>query len=410
MKGQMVTIFFSFFLILAIISIIGIESANLQTNQNVNSLIQNYNTPKLEYYNFLNALSEVDSIQVSNGTLNIINSTFNSLYQQDFNNINISEIALNTSNTIIMMPKKPADIISYMPVIISNSQDTATASPFQQMINAPDTVYGNYSNSALDNVEFFYYNGTIIPSWLESYTANNAVWWLKISSIPASSSITVYMGFAPKTTNLFNTVNVGEAPELSNLYGEYDDGANVFNFYSNFAGTSLNTSKWDLISGNIKVDNGLFVTNSTHLISNSFYYPGILEENNTVSSNIAGDGLTYSINSSYSIQENNQPYWGHGNVYEVDDNTEKNLNTNLNYYDSGIFGLEWYDNSIIGYHDYSDMGSTTSTFPITNSQIEIYYYTKSNDGTGTAYLNWVRLRAVPPNNVMPDIYFTQNLP
>jgi hypothetical protein len=99
------------------------------------------------------------------------------------------------------------------------------------------------------NVEFFYYNGTIIPSWLENYTSTNAIWWLKIAAIPAGSSETVYVGFAPTTTNLFNTVNDGEAPQLtcpnsneanittSNCpeYGKYDDGLNVFLYYNNFS-------------------------------------------------------------------------------------------------------------------------------------------------------------------------------
>ena len=64
------------------------------------------------------------------------------------------------------------------------------------------------------NVEFFYYNGTIIPSWLENYTSTNALWWLKIAAIPAGSSETVYVGFAPISISLFNTVNDGEAPPV----------------------------------------------------------------------------------------------------------------------------------------------------------------------------------------------------
>ena len=44
------------------------------------------------------------------------------------------------------------------------------------------------------------------------------------------------MGIASTSINLFNTVNDGEAPQLSPTYAEYDDGANVFNFYSDFKG------------------------------------------------------------------------------------------------------------------------------------------------------------------------------
>jgi hypothetical protein len=82
------------------------------------------------------------------------------------------------------------------------------------------------------NVEFFYYNGTVIPSWLENYTSTNGLWWLKIAAIPSGSSETVYVGFASESANLFNTVNDGEAPQLSSTYAEYDDGANVFYSYA----------------------------------------------------------------------------------------------------------------------------------------------------------------------------------
>ena len=42
------------------------------------------------------------------------------------------------------------------------------------------------------------------------------------------------MGFVPKSTNLFNTVNDGEAPQLTSTYAEYDDGAAIFLNYYNF--------------------------------------------------------------------------------------------------------------------------------------------------------------------------------
>ena len=69
----------------------------------------------------------------------------------------------------------------------------------------------------------------------------------------------INMVFAPKTTNLFNGVTVGEAPQLSPYYGEYDNGVNVFNFYDNFAGTQL-SGKWITHNVNYVVSNGLNVT------------------------------------------------------------------------------------------------------------------------------------------------------
>ncbi len=169
-------------------------------------------------------------------------------------------------------PTLPAGIEYYSQITISNSQSSATPNPFQQMINFTSSdpgfssiVTGNFGQ----NVEFFYSNGTVIPSWLENYTSNHALWWLKLGSIPAGSSQTLYMGFAPTSTNLFNTVNDGEAPQIPcgstptsscSNYAEYDDGANVFNFYDNFAGTSLNTSKWTVSGITYTVNNGFSAT------------------------------------------------------------------------------------------------------------------------------------------------------
>ncbi len=139
---------------------------------------------------------------------------------------------INTTGTVAgtSITGKPSTLTSYEPITITNSQSSATPNPFQQMVNFTSSDPG-FSSIATgnfgQNVEFFYYNGTIIPSWLENYTSTNATWWLKIATIPGGSSETVYIGFAPKSTNLFNTVNDGEASQLSTSYGDYNDILNV---------------------------------------------------------------------------------------------------------------------------------------------------------------------------------------
>ena len=141
---------------------------------------------------------------------------------------------VNTTGTMAgtSISGKPLMLTSYEPITITNTQSSATPNPFQQMINFTSSDPG-FSSIATgnfgQNVEFFYYNGTVIPSWLENYTSTNATWWLKIATIPGGSSETVYIGFAPKSTNLFNTVNDGEAPQLSPTYGEYNNIADVMN-------------------------------------------------------------------------------------------------------------------------------------------------------------------------------------
>jgi hypothetical protein len=206
---------------------------------------------------------------------------------------------INTTGTVAgtSITGKPSTLTTYEPITITNTQSSATPNPFQQMVNftSADPGFSSIATGNFgQNVEFFYYNGTVIPSWLENYTSTNAIWWLKIAAIPAGSSETVYVGFAPTLTNLFNTVNDGEAPQLTcsnpsdtascSTYAEYDNGANVFNYYEDFAGTSLPSNFLCDYSANpnlytpsdtlcssvlsyIKVNNGLSLyTNSTSLL------------------------------------------------------------------------------------------------------------------------------------------------
>ena len=113
----------------------------------------------------------------------------------------------------------PPSIIYQAPITIDNTQSTATPNPFQQMIKIPISQFSSYiyDNNTSANFEFYYANNTIIPAWIESMNATTIVVWLKLYSIPASSSITIYIGFASKSTNLLSssgTSGIGEAPQL----------------------------------------------------------------------------------------------------------------------------------------------------------------------------------------------------
>ena len=187
-------------------------------------------------------------------------------YSYDVPTIGLQNV--NTTGTVAgtSITGKPSTLTSYEPITITNTQSSATPSPFQQIINFTSSDPG-FSSIATgnfgQNVEFFYYNGTVIPSWLQNYTSSYALWWLKIEAIPAGSSETVYVGFAPISISLFNTVNDGEAPQLSSTYAEYDDGAGVFQYYGNFmTGGSKSFGITD--SSGVDVNNGLSInTNIT---------------------------------------------------------------------------------------------------------------------------------------------------
>ena len=175
------------------------------------------------------------------------------------------------------------------------------------MINftSSDSGWTSISTSNFgQNVEFFYANGTVIPSWLESYSSSSAVWWVKVGSIPANSYITIYVGFANKTKNLFNTVDDGEAPQLSAAYGEYDDGVNVFPYYQRWGGLSSLPSGWSNLDS-VLVSYASTYTEYEQTSASNYYYGAY----GPVPSSVAGNSFTL-ITYVYSYPNGNTNYFG----------------------------------------------------------------------------------------------------
>jgi len=138
----------------------------------------------------------------------------------------------------------PSDIVEYVPITISYNGLATYLNPFQQVIAVNALNYTSYIvyNNNFANFEYFYANGTIIPAWIESNNSNIITTWVKLSNTifpntgSSSTTNTIYLGFASKTTNLLSssgTSGIGEAPGISSTYGAYDDGASVFlNYFS----------------------------------------------------------------------------------------------------------------------------------------------------------------------------------
>ena len=295
---------------------------------------------------------------------------------------------------------------------IANSQTTATPSPFQQMINVTSSTPGwaYISQDFGQNVEFFYPNGTVIPSWLENYTSSHAIWWVKVGSIPASSSITIYMGFASKTTNLLNNKTTGEAPQLSPTYAEYDDGANVFDYYTNFAGTTAPKDFTYLYGNGASYNNGVTLTATTDIFySSAAYNPSdyILETYVPTKPTAAWGGLLYTttttsggtcgLDTGYAAGESSFQQ-----IYSADSGSEIYANgADISY--PAIFGIYWKaTDTATEYTNYESplLASTTDAPTITNSYIGL-----GACGANSITFNWLRLRAYPPNGVMPSVTF-----
>ncbi len=310
---------------------------------------------------------------------------------------------------------KPTNIPSYAPLTISNNQNVSVSN-FQQMVNVPSSIFTGYANTAsgteFQNLEFFYANGTIIPSWLENYTSSNALYWIKLPSVPAETSFTVYLGFASTSTNLFNNVNDGEAPQLSSTYAEYDDGANVFNNYWNFAGTTL-PSRWNSTeTASLIVDNGVSFTGASGggaaaqiVYETSISPPFVLEYDAYSSGNNPAGDLAY-------INEYGTPFSAMYEALFSNGNTGTSIS-----WASGAVGnsngpsvsqIEGYAPMSLGigsnivwsmwnYQYYTSL----STIPTTGYYISLGSWWNDK----TIHIQWARVRTYPPNGVMPSVNF-----
>ncbi|MGC8730616.1 MAG: hypothetical protein ACP5RP_04535, partial [Candidatus Micrarchaeia archaeon] len=139
---------------------------------------------------------------------------------------------ISSTTTIPGTLNAPQYVNYYVPITLQNLQSN-TPAPFQQMLQIQEGRFAQYIsyNGTSANFEFFYFNGTIIPAWIESNDSSTLTIWLKLGDgINANSNEYVYLGFANKTTNLLSSsgaTGIGEAPQLSSTYAEYDDGAAV---------------------------------------------------------------------------------------------------------------------------------------------------------------------------------------
>ena len=356
----------------------------------------------LEYYNLGYATWWIKLGSIPADSSIVVYIGFASTSTNLFNGNTIGEAPLLSTSA-------PPYIQKYVPITLTNSQSSATVSPFDEEINVPSSDYSSYAASNLQNVEFYYQNGTIIPSWLENKTSSNAIWWLKLGRIPASSSITVYMGFASTSTNLFNNVDDGEAPQLSPAYAEYDDGFNVFNFYDDFKGTSLNTSKWTS-SGAVSVDNGVTLgaggvagqinTISKSVVPSNMNLMGITYGTFNATTN-SYSSMNYGLNAptaSYitDLQGKNAWYFTYYAYYQSSGNKYGNTiaysGTHTGLYTFNASNDDKLTMDVVGH------GVSSESY----SAVSPYGNFTARTGIGPEIINYIAIASLPPNSVMPS--------
>lgn len=181
-----------------------------------------------------------------NYAFSIVNITGYDLYPQSGT---VDLLHSNLTVVVDFAPQTPTSVPSsirdFVPVALRDSSTREFSAPFQLMLTIDAKAYGQYEAAGLQNIEFFYANGTVIPSWLESgnFDSAFAVYWLRIEqAFYPGETVTIFMGLATPSQSLFDGSKVGEAPKLSTVYGQFDNGGTVFQFYDNFAGTILGSS------------------------------------------------------------------------------------------------------------------------------------------------------------------------
>ena len=337
----------------------------------------------------------------------------------------------------------PSSIDYYLPITLNNNQASPTPAPFQDSLSVNSLQYNQYEANSLDNIEFFYANGNVIPSWMEGsasntllnspansirlYTSTNTVYWLNISSgMPANNGITVYMGFAGTSSNLLNNIDVGEAPQISSTYAQYDDGNHVFDYYNvnpssksgwTVAGTAGQTSSAPAGS-HYATTNALYANSA----NGDYMYTSIpsLAANEIISFDVYTTGL-----GDFFFLANSA---GKGQMARLDGrggSDYSGIATTTSWTSwaapTGISESKdiWYkyDVAISGSSAYAYIGSISNNLETFGTKTSSSAFSISNngkylgligDGLGSSYITYwdgVIVRAYPPNGVMPSATF-----
>lgn len=319
-------------------------------------------------------------------------------------------------------------------VTLSNSQSVATPSPFQQSISIRHTylkvllgVDIDPYSVGLNTVFYDPQTGAQAPSWYLGYDGTNHWWWVKIGSIGAESTYTLYM-ITSLVQMLIDGVNAGINSQFAQYYispalASYDNGASIFNAY--LPGTSA--SGWTIAgtagltnsppSGNILFPLSAYyaasasgdymyttVPQSVNMVIEYYFYTQALGDLFfLVNSSGAGQmgrvgngGGWYGLATTSSWTSWGAPpdtgYWSNQWVTVA---IVVNNGTAQMYLYPGIvgYGLE------IGYNP-------SNTLTVTNNG---NYLGLVGDTYGSSYYSWwngIIIRQLPPNNVMPAVTFT----
>ncbi len=325
--------------------------------------------------------------------------------------------------------------VYYVPITLTNFQASPTGANYQQMLAIPSYKYP--ISTAWSNVEFTTgpnATGSLLNAWVESNatgTATHTVVWVKVAnSIPSGANTIIYMDFMPNFV-LSTAGPTGLAPLLTcgnsnpatcrGTYGQYDDGAQVFSFYDNFAG-QVPGPNWIYGAGafaNSLVDNGI-----------TLYGTGgcdcrISSTSNTFGNSAARDVLEFYGNFTGSLSgglgQTSLLFFAtpgiDGGLYKVGWDAYlgsfvfiayNGLSQSLNSYTydnyNHVFGLYYTGTSATTYRDYGSPSTLTTYIPPPPFNVTLRA-TGPAPNTVNLYVEWVRTRTLLPGGAMPTATF-----
>jgi hypothetical protein len=302
---------------------------------------------------------------------------------------------------------------SQQPIVsITNSQSTPVPAGLQVVWQVPVSSlqayfnrYGINLNSNLSNMRILY-NGQYVPAWIQSINNGIATIWMKTPvSIPANSSISLSLNAGPSFN--FDGVYWGEAPQLSPTYAQYDNGANVFNNYWNFVGTSL-PSPWlgsgYTVNNGVTFSNGIIYLNMNTVFGSNYnvlvggYLKSTVTGNGYVALGFQGQPWQSGAQAIGWVAESTYVL---GNWYSGSNPPPVTTYYTSSVSTSNFVTLELYSTSSSNTVAWVNGIQATASYGPAGNYIRLGFF-----GTGTAgsgILQYAYTRTFPPNGVMPSV-------
>jgi hypothetical protein len=320
-------------------------------------------------------------------------------------------INFNYAITCGNIPSVGATVTGCRYINISNSQLVSTPTGFEQEITdlSFNAMTGNY----------FIYNSissALVPVWIE----NSTIDWIQLNANTISAMSTVNevyaIGFCTSCNFLLSGNDIGEAPELSSSYAQYDNGYSVFiQFYNNLS-SSTNWYNYGTCASTT-FSSGLTLALNGHWCGVA-YGSGLSSVNDYIEASAmktGGDGFVQTVIGTYSevfgISNAGYPISGQFMLSQASGYGNGNSGSSINV--GSVANGQFY--TISGQANATDQrlfssytlltSSTSQSANSDNIQIEAQ---DAVGGSSTTY--WIRERVYPPAGVMPSTEYTGVIP